>query len=98
MWTEDSSTLPEQEEGRRIKILLSRRESDENGLFAFVLIKAFPSFTAILKKELTVSSCFRTYVPFGAILREIPLREAPPCGRGASLNPFSLGFLLSLGQ
>ena len=40
MWNADSSTLPDQNEGR----------GDEGRLFVFVLIKAFPSFTATFKK------------------------------------------------
>ena len=40
MSNEDSSILPERDEDRQ----------DEGGLFVFVLIKAFPSFTATFKK------------------------------------------------
>ena len=50
MSNEDSSTSPEEEKGRGLRFACPGRESDESGLFVYVLIKVFPTFAGSLKR------------------------------------------------
>src|SRR4030042_6855693 len=50
MQKEDSSTSSEQEKGRGMRFSCLGGESDESGLFVYVLIKVFPTFAGSLKR------------------------------------------------